>query len=442
MRVRDILVLIIVAATIPAAFFRPFYGLLGFSWLAYMRPQDLSWGLAATLPLSKFVALAVWVSLILRGKVIIVRSTLVTWVMIGLWAWLLVATFTAEHPEIAKDKFYDISKVFLISLLTLVIVWTRERFTISVAVIAFSLGLLGLKFGMFGLLQGGVHFTKGVGGMIGDNNDFALALCMNLPLLVYLSTLMQKRWLRWAAIGLVPLTAVTVVFTHSRGGFLSLAAVTATMIFTSRRRLPALLVTAGLVAVGSLAVPESYYERIRSIADFQSDASAVGRLNAWRAALYMANDYPFTGVGLDNFMSLFPFYAPDPDNIKVAHNTYLQMLAETGYIGLWLYLTLIGATFWTLETARRRAKRLRLVWAQNGAKYLGASMIAFMVGATFLNRAHFDLTYHVMFLAACMKRIVGWEEKAMRAEARAAAPAAADAAPPAPANRRAELVVR
>jgi probable O-glycosylation ligase (exosortase A-associated) len=439
--VRDILVLIIVAATIPAAFFRPFYGLLGFSWLAYMRPQDLSWGLAATLPLSKFVALAVWASLIMRGKINIVRNTLVTWVMLALWGWLLVATLTAEHPNIATDKLYEISKVFLISLLTLVIVSSRERFMISVAVIAFSLGLLGLKFGLFGLLQGGVRFTRGVGGMIGDNNDFALAMCMNLPLLVYVATLLPKLWARWAAIALVPLTAVTVVFTHSRGGFLSLAAVTAVMIFTSRRRVPALLVTAGLVAVGSLTVPESYYERILSIADYQNDASAMGRLNAWRAAVSMANDYPFTGVGLDNFMSLFPFYAPDPENIKVAHNTYLQMLAETGYIGLSIYLTLMVATFWTLETTRRKAKRLRLRWAQNGAKYLAATLIAFMVGATFLNRAHFDLTYHVMFLAACMKRIVGWEAKAMLAAARAAAPAETGTAAP-PTNRQAELVVR
>ena len=43
---RDYLVLALVLATLPLSFCRPFFGLLGFSWLAYMRPQNLAWGLA------------------------------------------------------------------------------------------------------------------------------------------------------------------------------------------------------------------------------------------------------------------------------------------------------------------------------------------------------------------------------------------------------------
>lgn len=413
---RDILVLIIVVATVPLAFYRPFYGLLGFSWLAYMRPQDLSWGLAAALPLSKVVALSIWASLIARGKLNIVRHTFVTWGLIVLWAWLGVVTLLAQYPELAMEKFMDISKVFLISLMTIVVVCTRRRFLLSIAVIGFSLGFLGLKFGSFGVLQGGVRFTKGVGGMIGDNNDFALALCMTIPLLVYLHAELKSRWARWGALALVPLTVVTVIFTHSRGGFLSLTAATMFLVFTSKRRLLAMAVTAAAIAIGSLIIPASYYERIASIFHYQSDGSAMGRLNAWKASFFMANDYPFLGVGLDNFMALFPFYAPDPENVKVAHNTYLQMLAETGYIGLSFYLILFGLTFWTLRTSFTRARRLRFDWATNAARCLTASLLAFLVGATFLNRAHFDLTYHIIVLAACLKRIVGWEARLMRAE--------------------------
>src|SRR5207244_1961314 len=73
--VRDLLVLLIVAAVIPLSLYNPFYGLLGFSWLAYMRPQDLSWGLARDLPLSKWVALAIYGSLLLRGKFNIFRPS-------------------------------------------------------------------------------------------------------------------------------------------------------------------------------------------------------------------------------------------------------------------------------------------------------------------------------------------------------------------------------
>jgi probable O-glycosylation ligase (exosortase A-associated) len=268
------------------------------------------------------------------------------------------------------------------------------------------------------MLRGGVRFTKGVGGMIGDNNDFALALNMTLPILVYVATQVQNRWVRLAAISLVPLTAITVVFTHSRGGFLSLAAVTVFMILRSRRKLLAMAVVAILVVAGSMFVPQSFYERMGTIGDFRNDSSSMGRLNAWQASLSMANDYPVFGVGLDNFLFMFVYYAPDPEDIHVAHNTYLQVLAEAGYTGLILYLGLFAVAGWTLWSAHRRARRYRIDWASQGATYLQASVLAFLVGGIFLNRAHFDLIYHVIILGCCLERIVTHDIAVMREEAR------------------------
>ncbi len=436
---RDYLVLVMVLMTLPLAFYRPFYGLLGFSWLAYMRPQDLAWGLAAELPLSKWVAGALWLSLVLRGKINVFRRTAVTTAMVLLWAWLLVTCLTAVHRDVAFDKFQEISKVMLIALITVVLVTDRNRFRLTVSVIAFSLGFLGLKYGVYGVLRGGVHFTRGVGGMIGDNNDFALALNMVLPLVVYAAMQWESRWIRLAARALVPMIAVTVVFTHSRGGFLSLAALTLFMVLDSRRKVPALLMVAALALVGSTVVPQSFYERIATIGNFQADASAMGRLNAWQASLRMANDYPVTGVGLDNFLYKFIAYAPDPDDMHVAHNTWLQVLAETGYTGLVIYLGLFGASWWTLWRVRRRARASGTRWAHDAARCLSASLLAFMVGGTFLNRAHFDLIYHVMALCACLDRILAWEIRQRRAEEASAAAAVEAAAESRPARQEVAL---
>ena len=408
---RDLLVLIVVALTIPLSFYRPFFGLLSFSWLAYMRPQDLAWGVAASLPLSKFVAVAIWLSLVLRGKLNIFRVTPVSIAMLLLWGWLLVSVLTAQNFDVAMGKFTEISKVFLVALLTVVLITNEQRFKMSMAVIGFSLGFLGLKFGVFGMLRGGVHFTKGVGGMIGDNNDFALALNMSIPILAYLSGNLQHRWMRWLAAALIPMTALTVMFTHSRGGFLSLAAITIYMLLRSRRRLVSLAMVGAAILLGSQFMSDDYLERLGTITNYENDGSAQGRLNAWEASYRMANDYPIVGVGLDNFTILFRQYAPNPDDVHVAHNTYLQILAEAGYIGLLLYCMLLATSIWTFEVARRRARKLGLSWAENGAKFLEGSLIAFMVGGMFLNRAHFDLTYHVMILGACVLRIVTWESR-------------------------------
>lgn len=406
---RDIVVLVLVLATVPLALYRPFFGLLGFSWLAYMRPQDLAWGMAAALPLSKYVAAALFLSLVLRGKLNILRRGAVPFAMLGLAAWLLVSCLTAVHRDVAFEKLQDIYKVMLIAFMTTVLVTDRRRFVWSLAVIGFSLGVLGMKYGLYGILRGGVHFTRGVGGMIADNNDFALALNMALPLLLFLVWEMPSRWLRLAAVGLVPLTALTVVFTHSRGGFIGLACVSLYLVMRSRRKFVAMGALAVVVLLGSVFVPESFYERMSTILAFRDDGSAMGRLNAWQASWHMALDYPIFGVGLDNFLFMFRYYAPDPDDIHVAHNTWLQILAECGFVGLFAYLSLFGATWWTLAAAGRRARRHGLRWAANGARCLEASLVAFMVGGTFLNRAHFDLTYHLMILAFCLHRLVTHE---------------------------------
>jgi probable O-glycosylation ligase (exosortase A-associated) len=337
--------------------------------------------------------------------------------MLGLWVWLLVSCLTATHRDVAFEKFQDITKVILIAFMTTVLVTDGKRFRISVAVIALSLGFLGMKYGVYGILRGGVHFTRGVGGMIGDNNDFALALNMALPLLLFTGLWMKSRWVRWAALGLVPLTAITVVFTHSRSGCRGLAASVLYLTFRRRREALAIAAVVVLAAVGRLVVPASYYERIASIGNYQEDGSSMGRLNAWSASFHMANDYPIFGVGLDNFLFMFQYYAPDPDDVHVAHNTWLQVLAEAGYIGLLAYVVLFMAAWGTLFSTERLARRHGIRWAGDAARFLEASTLAFMVGGTFLNRAHFDLLYHVLILGFCAKRIVLHEIAAQQEEA-------------------------
>ena len=55
---RDLIVMAVVIGSLPVILFRPFYGLLVYSWLAFMRPQDMTWGASRDLPLSQWVAIA------------------------------------------------------------------------------------------------------------------------------------------------------------------------------------------------------------------------------------------------------------------------------------------------------------------------------------------------------------------------------------------------
>lgn len=67
-----------------------------------------------------------------------------------------------------------------------------------------------------------------------------------------------------------------------------------------------------------------------------------GRLYAWEAAFKMALHHPLTGVGLDNFYFNYYFYSPHWDGINHAvHSTWFGVLAETGFVGLAVFITLI-----------------------------------------------------------------------------------------------------
>ena len=114
----------------------------------------------------------------------------------------------------------------------------RRRFRILVMLIAFSIGFLGAKRGLIGLLRGGARYNDGPGGFMSDNNSFALVLNMILPLLV------AHRHGREAEAAadrrrrvVAALCAVTVLFTFSRGGLLTLAAIAPLLVWRSRHRL-------------------------------------------------------------------------------------------------------------------------------------------------------------------------------------------------------------
>ena len=54
---RDILFTLLVLGILPTCYRRPFIGLLTFSWLAYMRGQDLTWNFARNQRWSMLVGL-------------------------------------------------------------------------------------------------------------------------------------------------------------------------------------------------------------------------------------------------------------------------------------------------------------------------------------------------------------------------------------------------
>lgn len=411
---RDILISLFILGALPTCFRRPFIGLLLFSLLAYMRVQDLTWGFAKYQRWSYYVAIVTAAGYILGSgpKRLMVRDAR-CWMMLGLVALVGVSMLAGDiHGKNDVTIYVEFLKIIVVALFTTVVVKNREYLRILVWLIALSFGFFGLKGGLQWILSGGgMKIIAGPGGMISDNNDFALALCMGLPLLYNLGIAERREHLRRILLAMVPLTMMTIIATHSRGGFLSMCTVILVLIWRSQNRLAGLATGILLATAGAMVVPQSFVDRLSTIKEYETEGSAAGRLAAWKTAGVMIQSHPIVGVGFEQFQANYKDYDPlrqegRESGTRVTHNTYLQLWAECGTPAFLLFIGLIVLTFTDLWNLRREAaRRYHSSWILSYATMFEASMAAFCTGAMFLNRANFDLFYHLIAIVVVFGRI-------------------------------------
>jgi O-antigen ligase len=98
------------------------------------------------------------------------------------------------------------------------------------------------------------------------------------------------------------------------------------------------------------------------------------------------------------------------EGVRVAHNSYLQIWAECGSLALGTYLLMMLLTLVGLWRIQRKARRRYFTtWITGYAVMFEATWVAFIVGSTFLNRAHFDLAYHWIALVIAFEFIADRE---------------------------------
>ena len=188
---------------------------------------------------------------------------------------------------------------------------------------------------------------------IEGNNELALALVMTIPLMRFLQLQMKAPLARHALTLTMLLSAVSALGTQSRGALLAILAMAVVLWTRTRHKLVSgialVLVGAALIAF----MPGEWEHRMSSIADYEQDASAMGRINAWWMAWNLAVDRPFGG-GYDIYWpDVFARYAPVPDDVHAAHSIYFQVLGEHGFIGLGLFL-LVWIMAWRTAGYLRR----------------------------------------------------------------------------------------
>lgn len=405
---RDLIVAAIVFGLLPFVLKRPFWGILLMAWLGYMNPHRLCYGFMFSLPTVQIVAAVTLIGMLMSKeakRMVWSREVIVLMIFV---AWMGISTTQAIDMNLAPDQFIKVVKIQILGAMTLLMLTSRQRIDMFLWVIVLSIGFYGVKGGLFTIANGGSFRVSGPpGSFIGGNNEVALAFVMTIPLMRYLHIHAKDGIVRTGLAVSMLLTALATIGSQSRGALLALSVMGAIFWLKGRNK----LLTGALISVVVVAViivmPESWYQRMDTIGTYQSDASAMGRINAWWVAWNMAKDR-FFGGGFEAFGAVaFQKYAPDPDDVHDVHSIYFEVLGEHGFVGLLLFLTLLVLTWQKCNAIIRIGKRdPDKAWASDLAAMIQVSIAGYMVAGAFLGMAYFDYIYHLVALVVVAYALV------------------------------------
>ncbi|MUH95706.1 oligosaccharide repeat unit polymerase [Aliivibrio fischeri] len=396
--------LIVVLGIIPLAVLytlnRPFLMVLFFVIFSFFRihevfPQLYSLKIPLLLSLGSLAALAWQVGITRQIKLFWCKEfTLLTCFLFL----IIVGIVLAGNRPIAIEYFKNIYwKIILMTFAIAVLVRTPQQLTFTLRAITIAGVLVGIvaiqnKLGGIGLVEETrVTIGRELGSMLGDPNDLALVLMFPTSFAVGLLVTHQLPWhQRLIGFIAIPILFWAIIATQSRGGLLGIMAVFG-IYGLQRIKSKALLLSIAILAGGILFAVAGISDRASGgSAEAGVDASAMGRLYAWEAAFKMALANPLTGVGLDNFYSNYFYYSPHWDGLNHAvHSTWFGVLAETGFLGLSIFIALIVVLIknanHTLQSVKAVKDRIDPA-IYTSAQAVFAGLIGTIVSGTFLTQ--------------------------------------------------------
>lgn len=416
---RDALLVAFMAVAVPLMAWRPTWGALAWVWWGVMNPHRLAWGFAMSIPFAWIIGIATVIGAVFSKEPKRLKGGAATFVLLLFIAYMLFTSFFALVPDRAWPMFERTVKVQIGTLMALILLYKREHVLALIWILALSIGFYAIKGGIFTIATLGQYRVWGPeDSFIADNNAFALATVMSMPLWAYLYTQYGHRvFVRLGIASAFALSAVSAIGSHSRGAVVAIVAMGALLWLKSRHKLAlGLILVVGAIAALSL-MPQEWDQRISTITDPRAEQSANSRIETWTMLWNLAVDRPITGGGFEAYQRwIFEKYNPSYRGTHAAHSIYFQVLGEHGFVAMSLFL-LFWALVWRMsnQIVREASRDPDLHWAFWLGQMLKVSIIAYLVGGAFQNLAYWDMPYY-LFVAAAVTRYV------LRTSMRAAQP--------------------
>jgi probable O-glycosylation ligase (exosortase A-associated) len=422
---RQAVFLTIFGVLLPICFFRPFFGISLWTVISYLSPHRYTYGFAQNLSVGYMTAVPTLAGMVISGKFRMPPLTRETFLLALLWVWFGLTTLNVyssnllvHHLADTLFRFGNVSKILLMVFVATILVSDRNKLRWWYLATAGCFAFLALKATRFGVLTSGEFRVYGPPGTdLEDNNGFALALNMTLPMFLYLGGIEKSRGVRVGLrIGFFA-ALVGIVLSYSRGALVGLVCVLLVIALQSKYRVRALLAVAILGTLLVAVAPQQWIERMETLQTAQkTDLSAQERFHSWNFATHLALEFPILGGGFETFTTpLYQRYGlslfTSEGNQFGPHSIYFQMLAEHGFPGLILFLTIIGSCILSGQRIKRRFRRIAPNhWLVAYAKMIIASLFAYAASGAFLGFAFFDLFYQIVGTTIILRSLATKEE--------------------------------
>ena len=426
---RDLFMVGVLALLFLAAFKRPFLMTLGYIYTDIVQPQQVSWYLLNSVPVSMiFGASAVLFYLLFDDKRNI-RFGPLQWLMLLFLVWVTFTTTRAQLPLPAWQKWDPAWKAIGFAIFLPLVLQTRLRIEAAMMFLVLCIGTITITGGVKTLLGGGGYGTLNLlvdsnTGLYEGSTISAVAISI-IPLILYLyhhNQIVPRSRLTWLlTAGLIFASLLIPIGTEARTGLVCIAVLAGLWWLGTKHKL-VYMSAVGLVALMALPLlPTSFTGRMATIETYTADASASTRLAVWGWTLDFVKEHPLGGgfgvyrlnevkVQLQKQTGEGPVTSTSTavvtDRARAFHSAYFEVLGEQGYPGLAIFLTMAVVALVQLRRLYKRFVRdAENQWVASMARALGFTLIIYMVGSLFVGIGFQSTQYYIYALTAALVQV-------------------------------------
>jgi O-antigen ligase len=336
--------------------------------------------------------------------------------------WVALLAVMALHVPIATNNFWalmifkDMALLFCVYLGIITYINSIERMRTLLKVwlaVHFILAVLGI-----------IAKGRGVGGWLGDENDFCMELNVVIPFIFFALTSSNNKSHKIIYAFLLCLSVLAAMTTLSRGGFIGLATVGTYCWMRSSQKFGAILLVGLLIIFMIAFAPAEYWEEIESITDEQTMTTGTGgdRLYIWGIAWEMFLANPIIGVGQGNLPWDFEEYEAGRTFLtksragRQAHSAYFTLIPELGLVGIGIFGLMIYRNFkdtrlieqfykLNMRKDSSRQNTGELQFSLMFAHSLEGSIVGYLVSSVFISTLYYPSFWIVMAFVVALRNV-------------------------------------